>query len=228
MTASDLRYTLPSDMSPGFAALRREGRYRDESLRALALARRRGRFLLTAAEGSGKTVLLSTLEALFKHGDSALEGLAGEGAWSEQRRYRVLSVDLARLYVVSDDDTLDIVAEGLKELITERLTAEGGRVKAEDSWETLLEAVMNDADYSSLVILIDNLDAPYLEALADSDLLRRVEAVLGRLLATIDAKREKCRFLLMTRSCALGPAILNEAGGAAYTEVSEAVPGQAR
>lgn len=226
MRTDDNPHTLPPEPRAGLASLMRDGQGRDgrdECARVLALARRRGRFLLTAPEGSGKTVWLATLESLFKHGDAALAELAGvsaEGAWTE-RRYRVLFWDFARLYVATDDESIDIVAEGLGELMAESLRAQGRRPAPDADWETLFESIVNEAEYSSLVILVDNLDAPYLDALSDSALLRTVERTLGRFVDLLDAHREKYRFLLMARACALGPAAMTtEDGAMRLTDVS--------
>ncbi len=205
-------YLEPAE-DTSWAALFRAGQYRDETATAVRLGSMRGKFVLTDKAQGGKTVLLSTLEALFRNGASAFEGLAAETLWKESGRYRVLTLDFGRLYVETDDESINIVAQGLRELLTENFSRLGIRVEnGEGDWVSLLTQSLADAPLSSVVLLVDNLDRPYLEALSDSELLRNVDRHVSRFIEIVDSMSEKCRFVLMTRKTPLGPAGLSERG----------------
>ena len=189
-----------------WSALYRTGDYRDETAAAVRLGSRRGKFVLTGEAGCGKTVLLSTLASLFRNGASAFEGLAAETLWKDSGRYRVLTLDFGRLYVETDDEAIDIVAEGLRALLLENFSRLGIRADDEADWSALLKESLSAAPLSSVVVLVDNLDRPYLEALSDSELLRNVDRHVSQLVEILETMSDKCRFVLMTREIPLGPA----------------------
>lgn len=211
ITLSDVSYVLPIDPDePRFLDAVEAGIYRDESLLTGEVVASRGKCLLTVPAGAGKTLFLSSVEALIKGGVAAFEGLALEKSPKTEGRSLVLRFDFARLYVETDDEAIDIVAEGLRELFLETLARAGQRIEGAADWDTLWRDFLQKADFSSLVLLVDNLDAPYLEALSDSELLMRVETRLRNFFDAVSEASGKFRLVLVTRSSSLGPGALSD------------------
>lgn len=164
-----------------------------------ALARERGRFLLTETDTTYGSDLLTYLELGFRRGGGDAEGVFE--AWSVSGRATVLRLDFSRLYVVSDDESIDIVGEGLKSLLAEALAREA-RAMAGDGWEAILDGFLASSPEASVVLLIDRADVPLLDALADPAVLMRIESHYKSLARVIARRRSHCRLVVTTQSVA--------------------------
>lgn len=85
-----------------FVALRKAGRiYVDKTEPIARLARIEGGFFLARPRRFGKSVLISTLETLFRDGLEHFQGLYIEKAWKD-KTYRVVRMDFSEIAEVDD------------------------------------------------------------------------------------------------------------------------------
>lgn len=103
MTTTSLR--LPLGKSD-FALIREQGcAYVDKTPYIYALAQQIGRqVLLVRPRRFGKTLLLSTFEALFRHGNALFEGLAIYELWHD-RTYSTVRIDFSECQHFSNFET---------------------------------------------------------------------------------------------------------------------------
>lgn len=180
-----------------FSALRRSGAvYVDKTDLIFRLAGEdAGRIFLTRPKGFGKTLLLSTIESLFRHGLRDFQGLAVEGLWTD-RTYDVLRLDFGTLGPFASAEDFSTAFDALITAAADDAGLEiprdaGGPIARLAKWI----AAREDA---SLVLLIDDYDAPFLRAWKDEKLFAEAEAQLGRFYAYLKSMEEKFRFLFIT------------------------------
>ena len=94
---------LPLGVSD-FRKLRETGKiYVDKTGLIYQLASKRGQFLFTRPRRFGKSLLISTLESLFKNGTKDFAGLVIEGIWKD-RTYPVIRLDFSNIKDFSSED----------------------------------------------------------------------------------------------------------------------------
>lgn len=171
--------------------------YVDKTQYVYALARQSGRqVLLVRPRRFGKTLLLSTFEALFRHGNDLFEGLAIYDLWRE-RTYSTVRIDFSECQHFSNFETF-------QQQFTDLLALAFGRV--EFSYETespiellqQLEAWLKAQPERSLVLLIDEYDAPNVQTMNRPGLQDKVRQILRNFYDLIYRHEAKLRFFFVT------------------------------
>lgn len=185
---------LPVDCSD-FVALRRAGMpYVDKTALVCELARHPWNFLLLRPRGFGKSLLVSTLESLFRDGLEHFRGLAAEKLWTD-KTCRVVRLDFAELSDFSD-------AEEFRARFEQRLADLCGEVgfRSPERFSLLGEFALwlDSQEPLSLVLLIDNYDAPLLRCLDRPDVFDGVRRVMSQFFAVLKSRGGGLRFLLLT------------------------------
>ena len=123
---------------------------------------------LARPQGFGKTLLISTLEELFKHGvkpydghDSYFKGLAIESLWKDESTYHVFRLDF-RNFRRGAFDYIDIFNEELSLAIKTFGNEIGYKYNEQDNTKRNLLNLIEFSKRKSIVILIDNYDLPLL------------------------------------------------------------------
>lgn len=123
---------------------------------------------LARPQGFGKTLLISTLEELFKHGvkpydghDSYFKGLAIESLWKDESTYHVFRLDF-RNFRRGAFDYIDIFNEDLSLAIKTFGNEIGYKYNEQDNTKRNLLNLIEFSKRKSIVILIDNYDLPLL------------------------------------------------------------------
>lgn len=147
----------------------------------------------------GKSLLVSCLESLFSRGLKDFNGLAIEKLWTEQKKYHVIHLDFSSF--------ANSTAEQIKEELTKRLVSalqDFSKISTYDSQGKVnspgfvLEEFAKSADSKSVVLLIDEYDAPFTHHLEDKTELKKLEDLFGDFFASIKLLEGIFRFVFIT------------------------------
>ncbi len=181
-----------------FAALRRRGEvYVDKTALVAELASKPGRFFLARPRRFGKSLLVSTFESLFTHGLRDFRGLAIENLWREEGRYRVVRLDFSNVRdFASPEDFRSIFDDYLTDLMQrEGLEAPGG-MKTTGLRDFTNWLAVQPPD--SVVLLVDEYDAPLTACLHEPEVFESVRKGLARFWAAVKNWDGPIRFLFIT------------------------------
>lgn len=155
-----------------------------------------GCFFLTRPRRFGKSLLVSTLASLFANGLKHFHGLAIESLWKD-RTYCVVELDFLKIRNFSDIDSFE---KRLKSLIVRSFARAGFTLdrSEEDEWLDQLSDWMSDQPSCSLVVLIDEYDAPLTASLEDASLFEVVRKRLADFYALLKTNDDCLRFVFMT------------------------------
>lgn len=188
--------SLPYGTS-SFTALRNAGQiYVDKTDLICRLASERQKVFLSRPRRFGKSLLVSTFEALFSSGTDLFHGLKAEKLWREAKRYQVARLDFY-LGEISDYEQFDkrfsfMLRRSLKTLgfTTDSVTTED-IINAFAEW-------LADVPPDTLVLLIDEYDSPLTQTLTNRPLLDKVRSTLSAFFATLKSNDGAFRFVFIT------------------------------
>lgn len=199
----DLTETLPL-AGRSFAQIRgRNMLYIDKTDLVARLAGSEGPFFLARPPGFGKSLLLSTFKELFENGKKNFEGLKLEkdAPWIDKGSYKVLHLNLARISSAGSKITFEERLSGL-------LASEFGKYDVawgnDKDWLTNFSAALGQCSPRSLVLLIDEGDAPISCSLKDPDEFEDRREIITDLLITTKEFSDKFRFVFI--AAVAGPA----------------------
>lgn len=152
--------------------------------------------VLIRPQGFGKTLLLSTLHSLFEHGLQYFDGLYIQKHWTDTT-YPVIHLDFA-LYKARNCDVLDGMMIQELRTITDRLGLKQPEVA--DFASEYLANILRQSSFCSLVLLIDNFDAPFAATQNNSELLKDLHISLQRFLSVIKSLGASLRFAMITET----------------------------
>ena len=181
-----------------FATLRqRDQIYVDKTALIYEIASKAEKFFLSRPRRFGKSLLISTFESLFKYGLRDFKGLAIEKLWRDSGTYQVVRLDFSGIKsFVSIED----FSAKLTSLLAGNFMSLGFSYK-ENTVVNLMDQLSNwlkTIPLNSLVILIDEYDAPLTACLNDPDLFEKVRKELSGFYATIKSNDGAVRFFFMT------------------------------
>ena len=197
MEFSNLAAALPLGMS-SFEDIRTRGKiYVDKTALICQLAETDGRYFLSRPRRFGKTVLVSTFESLFSHGLKFFKGLAIAPLWKDTGKYRVVRLDFSSLKNFSNIEEFRVLLKGKLYGAFRKY----GFALAQDPALPFLEQLslwMEDEPSNSFVLLVDEYDAPLMNAVGDEKLFTAVRLQLAAFYALV--KQHDClwRFFFMT------------------------------
>ena len=209
-----------------FSELRSSGLvYVDKTAFVQKLARNKQPRILTRPRRFGKSTLLSTVEELFLHGlepydghDSYFKGLSIEKTWQDQGRYLVLHLDFYRLNSMSA--TVGEFHTRLMRRIADFCEEHQLKVRKDPlDLEEQLDSILARLPPSSLVLLIDEYDAPLLYHAQDEKELEACRYLMRGLFSSVKGFSDKFRcvfFTGITRFQDLGPGT----AGNSFTDIS--------
>ena len=177
MTSTNERLALPVGTSD-FEVLRASNQiYVDKTALVYKLASLRQKFFLTRPRRFGKSLLVSTFASLFRNGLTHFSGLAIEKLWKDTT-YSVVEIDFSRIKNFED---LAGFEASLKSLLV-RAFAKNGFVfdkSQESEWMDQISDWLEAQPNSSLVLLIDEYDAPQTACLENKELFVSVRKRLA-------------------------------------------------
>lgn len=171
--------------------------YVDKSEYIYQLASERAKFFLTRPRRFGKSLLISTFEALFKNGIRDFKGLAIEKKWKDDKKYTVVRLDFSETRDFGETDEFSIK---LTSLLARKFRPAGFSYQ-EDSVFSVTEQLSNwlqTQPVNQLVILIDEYDAPLTVCLDNADKFEYVRRKLTDFYAVLKTNDNVLRFLFIT------------------------------
>lgn len=197
MTQTPARMSLPLGRST-FEAIRGFGSvYADKTAMIGELASKTDKIFLSRPRRFGKTLLVSTFEALFKTGTAAFRGLALEPIWRD-KTYRVVRLDFSLARGCESREEFE--KKFFEFCLEPSFEAAGFPYDPEDKRPFLerLKPWLVSQPANSLVLLIDEYDAPLTENLGREERLREFQAVVGDFFALVRQAEGCLRFFFMT------------------------------
>lgn len=192
---------LKSPLSLGstdFSALRAAGEiYVDKTELLYELARERSKIFLSRPRRFGKSLLISTFESLFSYGLRDFDGLAIDKCWKDTGAYTIVKLDFS---AVKDFSTAEEFEKWFNQYLLDYLEVHNYQSPIKNTTEgfRVFSAWLRVQPTNSVVLLIDEYDAPLTSCLDDPELFRKVQAHLSRLYSVIKECEGKLRFFLMT------------------------------
>ncbi|GHV34358.1 ATPase AAA [Synergistales bacterium] len=183
-----------------FGKLREEGYlYVDKTKYLVDLIDRGAAYFLSRPRRFGKSLTVSTFEALFSGKKELFEGLAA-GEFFERHNYRtypVLRIDLSQ---VAAANGVDGVRESLTKITKERAEDAGVDIKgaAESSEALRLFIRALYAKHGPVVVLIDEYDKPILDFFREPEKAIEIRAILRDFYIQIKAEDALIRFVFLT------------------------------
>ena len=209
-----------------FSELRSSGLvYVDKTAFVQKLARNKQPRILTRPRRFGKSTLLSTVEELFLHGldpydghDSYFRGLSIEKTWQDQGRYLVLHLDFYRLNSMSA--TVGEFHTRLMRRIADFCEEHQLKVRKDPlDLEEQLDSILARLPPSSLVLLIDEYDAPLLYHAQDEKELEACRYLMRGLFSSVKGFSDKFRCVFFTGITRFQDLGLGTAGNS-FTDIS--------
>ena len=179
-----------------FSSLRNNQQiYVDKSEQIYELARVRQKVFLARPRRFGKSLLLSTFESLFAHGLRDFKGLVIEKLWQDHQ-YETVRLDFSAFidYQTVDDFRLKFYSM-LGILLGEHGFAWDGNVV---TFSYQLAKWLRDQPNNSLVLLIDEYDAPLTRTLNDRELFLGIQKILSEFFYILKSEEGCLRFLFIT------------------------------
>ena len=226
MDFGELTRKLPTG-SQSFATLRSKGKvYVDKTAFVYELAASDCPHILTRPRRFGKSTLLSTIEELFLYGvepydghDSYFKGLTIEKLWHDDGSYLVLHLDLANL---NSGRTVARFEEELKKAIASFCrTNELAEPDSSSDFGACFNSMLEHLEPNSLVLLIDEFDAPLLHHYNQEQELERCKGLMEQLLSAVKSHGDKFRCVFFTGITRFQELGLGTAGNN-FTDVSQA------
>ncbi len=180
-----------------FRGLRKANQiYVDKTRLIFDLASQRRKYLLVRPRGFGKSLLISTFETLFKNGLEDFCSLEIEKLWKGERTYSVVKFDFSEIKPIFG---LKKFERDLKDRLIDNFSGQGFSYDPNlTSLFSQLSKWLGDQPANSLVVLIDEYDAPLTSSLHDRILFNEVRGLLSEFYALLKANDEAIRFLFIT------------------------------
>ena len=193
---TELLRQLPLGTS-SFQKLRQLGQiYVDKTDKVYTLACQNGKYFLARPRRFGKSLLISTFESLFKYGMRDFHGLKIEKLWKEEEKLLVIRLDFSEAKSFRNLKEFELQ---FHDLIVEAFAPYGFRFELHGtSLISQLSTWFKKQALSSVVLLIDEYDAPLTSCLDRKDLFEDVRTELSRFYATLKSNDAALRFLFIT------------------------------
>lgn len=194
---TNLMKSLPLGTS-SFEKLRAVGQiYVDKTDMVYDLASQIGNFFLARPRRFGKSLLISTFESLFKYGLRDFDGLKIESLWQDEKKYQVVRLDFSEIKNFSSIQEFSIQ---LDSLLIGNFSSIGFSYKESKTLlcSTQISNWLKTLPIASLVLLIDEYDAPLTACLDNLKLFEEVRQKLSEFYSVIKANDAALRFLFIT------------------------------
>ena len=181
-----------------FRALRDEKCvYVDKTALIFELCRGTRKVFVTRPRRFGKSLLASTIETLFKYGLGDFNGLAIEKLWTD-KTYAVVRLDFSEAKYFSEPRVFEA---NFQALLLNRFSTIGFRCGTRETFGSLmtqLSAWFGTLPKKSLVVLIDEYDAPLTASFGNQALLDAVRSIMSAFFQVLEANEKCLRFFFVT------------------------------
>ncbi|MBQ7585084.1 MAG: AAA family ATPase, partial [Desulfovibrionaceae bacterium] len=143
----------------------------------------------------GKSLLINTLECLFSQGLDYFHGLYIEKKWNDTT-YKVIYIDFSRMI----DNDIKNINYTLSKKVIQQFSINDNTFNDQDYQhpDIILDEAMQTIPRSSLVLLIDEYDAPLTHHIDKPNLLQDILNTLNKFYATVKQYTDKFRLIFIT------------------------------
>lgn len=189
--------SLPLGTSDFYTLRKRDQIYVDKTDLIYELASLPQKFFLSRPRRFGKSLLISTFESLFSSGLKDFQGLKIEKLWKETNVYNVVRLDFSEIKQFSSAEEFK---KRLESLLARRFRPCGFFYTPSDFFPVVdqLSDWLRTVNKNSLVLLIDEYDAPLTACLNDAKIFEKVRGALSDFYATLKSNDGAIRFMFMT------------------------------
>ncbi len=169
-----------------------------EYLWSLIASQPKGIYFLSRPRRFGKSLTVSTLEAIFQGEKELFKGLAIYDKYDWEQTYPVIHLDLSDCDVKSPDALIHYLVdelEGLCELYQVDVSIDPQLLGK--SFGKVIRAVATKSPSSKVIILIDEYDMPILNNIINPDVQKFVDVLKG-FYSAIKKCIKQCRFVFIT------------------------------
>ena len=194
---SEKLLTLPIGIQ-SFERLRGQGcLYVDKTERLMALTATAGRCFLSRPRRFGKSLTISTLDAMFSGKAELFEGLAAEAWVKDQAQHPapVLRLDMSML----ETDSIPRLEQSLSEMLERRTEDHGIKLKSQTlggKFQDLISGLFKAQ--GPVVVLIDEYDKPILDNMGELERADAMRQVLRSFYTVLKGCDEYLRFVMLT------------------------------
>lgn len=192
--------------------------YVDKTALICQLCQTEDKALLCRPRRFGKSLLLSAIDSLFRNGLRDFKGLAIEKLWTD-KTYSVARLDFSGIRSIH---SLEEFRTSFRSSIAASFAPLGFVFDPNDTVILFIDQLkiwLNRQPVNSLVILIDEYDAPLTDLLENPPLFESVRGDLGNFFAALKQCDSCMRFLFITGITKYGSASIS-AGLNAFTDIS--------
>ena len=170
--------------------------YVDKTAIINQFASKKGPFFISRPRRFGKSTLINTLHELFTHGTEKFKGLEIEPLWKD-KTYKVLHLDFSIFKEVPSSSSFNKEFMDSLKFSLERAGIKPANEKV-DFPAKLLEKSIENEDERSVVLLVDEYDAPLTAVLNDSNEFEDRRKILSNFYMTVKSFQVKFRFIFIT------------------------------
>ena len=180
----------------GFEKIRDGLIYVDKTALIFPMASKKSAFFLARPRRFGKSLLVNTLKSLFSKGLVDFEGLAIEKLW-EDKTYPVCHLDFSTIKAFGSSEEF---SRKFTSFLQAGFMPVGFKFDSESTVSIFdqLSLWMKSLPASSLVILVDEYDAPLTAHLDEPEVFKEIRERLSSFYATIKGNENALRFFFMT------------------------------
>ena len=153
-----------------------------------------GMYFLSRPRRFGKSLLVTTLKAIFEGKRELFEGLAIAGSDYGWQEHPVIHIDMS-VSPVSSAEQLDLLLGSQVEGIAARHGIEIGQASVPVQFGELIEKL---SERNRVVILIDEYDKPILDNITEPETRQEIKDVLSGFYGVIKPRDAHLRFVLLT------------------------------
>ncbi len=183
-----------------FSDLRKDGLiYVDKSAFIYDIACLKTPYFLSRPRRFGKSLLLSAFESLFSKGLDDFTGLAIEKLWTEDKTYPVIKLTFSSYRTTSIEEFNEDFCQAIFDTFKAYLASPKEISRTPQTGpNTVLKQCLTQMKGSSVVILIDEYDAPITHSLDNPDLNKLIVNYMGAFFNTLKEYKDTCRFIFIT------------------------------
>ena len=170
--------------------------YVDKTAIINQFASKKGPFFISRPRRFGKSTLINTLHELFAYGTEKFKGLEIEPLWKD-KTYKVLHLDFSVFKETPSNGSFNKDFMDSLRFSLQRAGIEPTKEKV-DFPAKLLEKSIENEDERSVVLLVDEYDAPLTAVLNDSNEFEDRRKILFNFYMTVKSFQVKFRFIFIT------------------------------
>ena len=172
--------------------------YVDKTSKLLGMAKTLGRYFLARPRRFGKSLTISTLDAMFSGKAEFFKGLAAEEWVTKQAGHPspVLRLDMSILDCSSVESLDRAISDRLQEIASDYDLAVGGGESCGDTFRKVIRAFFKSG--GPVVVLIDEYDRPMLDNIGNLEAANAMRQVLRSFYSVLKGCDDYLRFVMLT------------------------------